>query len=1109
MAKEPTHNPDKNSASDHEKVSFRRRDIVRKNSFPSTSPYAPRLYTRYARPKIGWLRRTIGLVCFVTLCSIALGYVLLRQGVSSQPLTSHIMAQISDRLGPDFDVAAEKGRITLQNNQIAIRFEDMRITQQQQPFADLTAIGFALSAKDLIKRQVKVDKIFVQGLSLKAQAKQPNINLSDRPDILATNITLGLNQVLAAILQTQLDEINLSDLTLNGTTNIDALSFKKTGADEYIIFGDMDFAGQSLPIDGMVAKRDNTAEVIVDIKNFDISSLLNKPGAECVGKVDVSMHAQPLESASRIQFGLNMRNGICQHPKAGPLAIAGQGKVSIRSDKTFYAVDRLNIEAGKTQLVFDGGFEAELIEFDGNIEKAVRFELISDASTAHSDESQESPVRFAAKLGGVFRPSNRVMDIAEIGVRTVGGGQINGQALLSFEQQGAPAVFLSLVADNMPVAHAKQLWPYMAAVGGRKWAHRALFSGIVENAKLEMSVPAGRLGNGIPLYADEISGEATITNTRFDLVKELPAVRDASIEVQFEGPNVIAILSKGNAYLKDQRQIVLNRASFKLDNAHLKPAIATVTAEATGNASALLDFASRDPINLTKRLKIDPNDLDGNADVKVDLRFPVNPEGPRPAPVFSSQIDFNNVAIKTLVAGRVFSKLKGRLDIDAGVANITAQGLMDGLPTSLKLVEPFVPDSKVTRKRDIKLTLDSKAIAKLSPELAKYLTGSIIADVQQTANGATIDADLTNAVIQLNALGISKPKGRAARAQFDMIKTSSETRITNLVLGGQSLSANGTVVLTKNGLQSANLKEVEFPGASGFSVIVKNTRGSLDIVLNGQSYDARMLLKRFVNLENQNSGSKLQNMRIQAQVSSILGQNDERLTDAKLAFLSQNGKSDVDIRGTLINGKTAKLIKNDIGDDKSLLIETADAGRLLRFADTYKKMTGGTLSVNLKSNGKGVFQGPVTLLDFSVVDEPRLNTLMSSGGNRSLNNITQNKLKTNRIRFRRASGDVQYAKSFLVVRDGLIGGQEVGFTIDGRVYDSNRSMNLTGTFLPAYGLNRLIGGIPLLGQLFGSGEKRGLIGITFKLEGDYRTPNIYVNPLSLVAPGVFREIFRF
>ena len=68
---------------------------------------------------------------------------------------------------------------------------------------------------------------------------------------------------------------------------------------------------------------------------------------------------------------------------------------------------------------------------------------------------------------------------------------------------------------------------------------------------------------------------------------------------------------------------------------------------------------------------------------------------------------------------------------------------------------------------------------------------------------------------------------------------------------------------------------------------------------------------------------------------------------------------------------------------------------------------------------------------------------------------------------------------------------------------------MTGTFLPAYGLNRIFGEIPLIGEILGNGRDKGLIGITFKLSGAAKSPELTVNPISLVAPGIFRQIFEF
>ena len=70
-------------------------------------------------------------------------------------------------------------------------------------------------------------------------------------------------------------------------------------------------------------------------------------------------------------------------------------------------------------------------------------------------------------------------------------------------------------------------------------------------------------------------------------------------------------------------------------------------------------------------------------------------------------------------------------------------------------------------------------------------------------------------------------------------------------------------------------------------------------------------------------------------------------------------------------------------------------------------------------------------------------------------------------------------------------------------------IDLTGTFMPAYGLNRLFGELPVIGAILGNGRDRGLLGITFKLTGETSKPNLVINPLSIIAPGVFRQIFEF
>jgi hypothetical protein len=91
----------------------------------------------------------------------------------------------------------------------------------------------------------------------------------------------------------------------------------------------------------------------------------------------------------------------------------------------------------------------------------------------------------------------------------------------------------------------------------------------------------------------------------------------------------------------------------------------------------------------------------------------------------------------------------------------------------------------------------------------------------------------------------------------------------------------------------------------------------------------------------------------------------------------------------------------------------------------------------------------------------------------------------------------------------VLRGSLVGASFQGLLYDPKGNIDMTGTFMPAYGLNRLFGEIPIIGILLGNGRDRGLIGVTFKLDGDADSPNVQVNPLSAIAPGIFRSIFEY
>lgn len=92
------------------------------------------------------------------------------------------------------------------------------------------------------------------------------------------------------------------------------------------------------------------------------------------------------------------------------------------------------------------------------------------------------------------------------------------------------------------------------------------------------------------------------------------------------------------------------------------------------------------------------------------------------------------------------------------------------------------------------------------------------------------------------------------------------------------------------------------------------------------------------------------------------------------------------------------------------------------------------------------------------------------------------------MEFQRGFARIEKGTGYLSIEGGVLRGPMVGATFQGTLFDARGNIDMTGTFMPAYGLNRLFGELPIIGVLLGNGRDRGLIGVTFK-QGMRRSRN--------------------
>ena len=60
---------------------------------------------------------------------------------------------------------------------------------------------------------------------------------------------------------------------------------------------------------------------------------------------------------------------------------------------------------------------------------------------------------------------------------------------------------------------------------------------------------------------------------------------------------------------------------------------------------------------------------------------------------------------------------------------------------------------------------------------------------------------------------------------------------------------------------------------------------------------------------------------------------------------------------------------------------------------------------------------------------------------------------------------------------------------------------------PAYTVNRILGRIPIIGQILSGSRSDAALAATFSVSGPMGQPQISVNPLAVLVPGMIRDLF--
>ncbi|HBF61017.1 MAG TPA: hypothetical protein DDW48_06150, partial [Methyloceanibacter sp.] len=348
-------------------------------------------------------------------------------------------------------------------------------------------------------------------------------------------------------------------------------------------------------------------------------------------------------------------------------------------------------------------------------------------------------------------------------------------------------------------------------------------------------------------------------------------------------------------------------------------------------------------------------------------------------------------------------------------------------------------------------------------------------------------------------------------------KSDGATDLENFAIAGQNLAISGQVALdAENELRTLTFSQFSVGPLTTLSIEAnRRADGVMQVHAEGPSYDARDFFQALISADQLTASGNAKeaesdDIELTAKIGRLVGYDDSTATDVDIAMTKRAGKL-VALNGKgLLNGRKPMSVEMQNSNGARILTaEAGDAGTAFRLIGFYRNMQGGNASLRVDLDAGGIKRsGTLRVLDFSVVGDSVVADVMSDPSSTAA--FGQNQPDVQRkIVFRRLRAPFVAGGGKFQLNDAYVNGPELGATLRGTVDFRARKVDFGGTYVPLYGLNSALGAVPVLGRVFVGRQGEGLVGITFAIKGKLDDPTVLVNPMSAMAPGIFRQIFDF
>lgn len=627
------------------------------------------------------------------------------------------------------------------------------------------------------------------------------------------------------------------------------------------------------------------------------------------------------------------------------------------------------------------------------------------------------------------------------------------------------------------------------------------------------------------------------------------AFKFAGLKADYRPPMIPADKASGSATIKgDVLDIIVDKGAMadmvikkgRVNITHLThPTLVgdvTIDAELSGNLTTVMDYISREPVNLGDKVGMKKESIRGKGDMKVNVVFPALADLPADDVRVKVDATLTDVLFPGIVRGMDLSGGPYKLNVAGGAFDISGKGKLDGKDIDLYYSE-YLATEGVPYQSKIKASMvaDKKMRDTFGVHIDQFLKGNVpvtIDYLEEKPGEATIDVavDATPALLTVDPIGYTKYAGTKAQATAKVrIKNHDVGSIDDLALTADGgVAAKGNIQFGKVGsawdVSQVNFASVKIGKVADFALkLLQKDTNVYDAAITGKAFDARKYVggsnkadgASGTKTASEQAGDKTDYPVVTAAVNVarlVTGDEDRQFLSNASVKVSTNRNGDItylDMKGNTPNGDVTASIKPGDARAMELILNSSNAGEALDALDIYDNMRGGKLMVKgtqIKGGGINDIVGRGVIVNFTIVKAPVLAKFINLFSLSGLTELLQNK----GIEFARLRTDFEWKEKngerLILLDRGRTSGASIGLSFEGTINQTRSRTDLKGTVVPMSGVNSVVANIPLIGNLLTGGKNGGLIAATYTMKGNSDDPTVFINPLSVLAPGFLRSI---